>query len=385
MMKRTADIVVGLGFGDEGKGSTVDRLCRASISRGTTPLVARFSGGHQAGHTVVCEDGRRHVFSQLGSGALAGCPTYLGPGFTFDPIGFLAERSKVETLGGCTDVSVDPDALLVTPLDMAWNKATSGNGHGTCGVGFGATVERDLKVSMRVRDLLHLGVLRHRLACVEDYYRRAASGRHQMEVMSAILRDSDYLDACARVTPMIEVRRQSSPHFGHVVMEGSQGVMLDERHGFFPHVTRSKTTSVNALRMLRRWSAGHEPTVWEVTRAYATRHGNGPLPGEGMTSPIVRRNHAETNVDNRWQGKLREAPLDLGLLRYARSCEEADSSSDLERVLVVTCVDQVDGIPTVCDGLLDGPLALATSLGAKRVVSSVSEVGLPMEEPCSVH
>ena len=80
-MKR-AIITVGLGFGDEGKGATVDYLTR----KYNADLVVRYCGGSQAGHNVQLPDGRRHTFSQFGAGTLAGrVRTYLGPGVVIDP------------------------------------------------------------------------------------------------------------------------------------------------------------------------------------------------------------------------------------------------------------------------------------------------------------
>ena len=79
-------VVIGLGFGDEGKGLVTNYLSSPSS------LVCRFSGGHQAGHTVI-ENGKRHVFSNYGAGPLKGAPTYWSQFCTFEPIGFLKERA----------------------------------------------------------------------------------------------------------------------------------------------------------------------------------------------------------------------------------------------------------------------------------------------------
>ena len=91
--------MVGLGFGDEGKGATVDRLVR-DAGHGGLQLVVRFSGGHQAGHTVVHEDGRRHVFSQVGAGALRDAGTLWSRHCTFDPSGFAREHAALCAMGG---------------------------------------------------------------------------------------------------------------------------------------------------------------------------------------------------------------------------------------------------------------------------------------------
>src|SRR5437588_11513640 len=106
-MKR-AIITVGLGFGDEGKGATVDFLTRQYDA----DLVVRYSGGSQAGHNVQLPDGRRHTFAQFGAGTLAGRPgsrprTYLGPGVIIDPPALLREAGHLADLG-----VEDPAGLL---------------------------------------------------------------------------------------------------------------------------------------------------------------------------------------------------------------------------------------------------------------------------------
>src|SRR3954447_3361400 len=94
-MKR-AVITVGLGFGDEGKGATVDFLTRALGA----DLVVRYCGGCQAGHNVELPDGRRHTFSQFGAGTLAGSVrTYLGPNVVIDPVALLREARHLAELG----------------------------------------------------------------------------------------------------------------------------------------------------------------------------------------------------------------------------------------------------------------------------------------------
>src|SRR4051794_41479383 len=116
-MKR-AVITIGLGFGDEGKGATVDFLVRAWEA----DLVVRYCGGSQAGHNVELPDGRRHTFSQFGAGTLArrgrGPRTYLGPNVIIDPPAPVREAAHLAPLG--VDRAIDrvprPPRRLVTTL-----------------------------------------------------------------------------------------------------------------------------------------------------------------------------------------------------------------------------------------------------------------------------
>ena len=138
-MKR-AYIVLGLGFGDEGKGSCVDAVCR----REKVDLVVRFSGGSNCLHTVVEPSGRSHAFSQWGSGTLAGVPTYLGPHVIINPPAMVREAGHLKEVGvdGVWGLlSVNPDCLVTTRYHRLSNQISEllrGNDrHGSCGHGIG--------------------------------------------------------------------------------------------------------------------------------------------------------------------------------------------------------------------------------------------------------
>src|SRR5215475_2292594 len=116
---RRAIITVGLGFGDEGKGATVDYLTR----KYNADLVVRYCGGSQAGHNVQLPDGRRHTFSQFGAGTLAGrVRTHLGPNVVIDPPALLRETQHLADLGverPTALVTIHPRCLVTT----LWHKA----------------------------------------------------------------------------------------------------------------------------------------------------------------------------------------------------------------------------------------------------------------------
>ena len=149
-----------------------------------------------------------------------------------------------------------------------------------------------------------------------------------------------------------------------VVLEGAQGILLDMEAGEFPHVTRSHTTSRNALALLRTHLPGHAPHLHYVSRAYLTRHGAGPLPGE-MPLPLRHTAH-ETNQLHAFQGHFRYAPLHLPGLRHALAAD-ARHSAGLPRHLLLTCLDQTPGgqVLYAHDGALRTalPAALPALLG----------------------
>lgn len=338
-------IVIGLGYGDEGKGLTTDYLCRQA----ERPLVVRFSGGHQAGHTVVDEEGKRHVFSSIGAGSLAGADTYWSRYCAFAPENFWNEYTTLAALTPMPTLFVDALAQVTTPYDVFHNRASEKiNAHGSCGMGFGATMERNETTPYRlyVQDLFYPSVMEQKLLAIGEYYRRKVHNPLLMlDLKEAI---AAFTEAVTRVLPLMEVveekvfleKRIYQQGFDSLVFEGSQGILLDRDFGFFPNVTRAYTTSRNAMELIARYRLPI-PELFYVTRAYQTRHGIGFLSNEGL--PVhYRPNPKETNCYNEWQGHLRVAPLDLDLLNYALDADR-NFSGTAPKNLVLTCLDQLNG------------------------------------------
>lgn len=340
-------IVIGLGYGDEGKGLTTDYLCREA----ERPLVVRFSGGHQAGHTVVGADGQRHVFSSIGAGSLAGAATYWSAYCAFAPENFLREYQalKAGMVGAVPKIYVDALAQVTTPYDVFHNRSSEKiNAHGSCGMGFGATMERNELTPYRlyVQDLFYPSVLEQKLLAIGEYYRRLVHN----PILIVDLKDfvAAFQTAVKQVLPLIEVveekvfleKRIYQLGFDALIFEGSQGILLDRDFGFFPNVTRAYTTSRNAMELVQN----HQlplPEVFYITRAYQTRHGRGYLSNEGLKLSYTP-NPIETNVYNEWQGHQRVAPLDVDMLNYALDCDR-NFSGAVPKNLVITCLDQLNG------------------------------------------
>ena len=359
-------IVIGLGYGDEGKGVTTDALCR----RAERPLVVRFSGGHQAGHTVVSPDGRRHVFSNFGAGTLSGAATFWSRHCTFNPVGFAAERAALVRLGVEPNFFVDPLAPVTTPYDVLYNRHLErGQRHGSCGLGFGATVARhEGPAKLHAMDLLDDFVLGQKLPAVAAHYARLGVVFEE-ERLAQLL--DDFHRAVTEVRSIQFGTRGlaqvlAEHNFDQVIFEGSQGLLLDQEVGYFPHVTRAYVSTKNALELLQKCGLP-APEVYYVTRAYQTRHGNGPLTNEHL-KPLLRETPEETNVFNEWQGEQRRSLLDVNQLRFALTADAAYSYG-LPRHLVVTCLDQLAG-PWLAtdDGRrvgLDSARSLAARLGGE--------------------
>ena len=354
-------IVVGLGFGDEGKGAVVDALCH---DRPTTAVI-RFNGGAQAAHNVVA-DGRHHTFSQYGSGTLAGVPTHLSHHVLVEPIALATETRELEALGvpdPLDTLTIDADALLTTPLHIAANRAREdarGDGrHGSCGKGIGETAwyallhgaaEGDVVEHQhvpgtpgeppRVGDCAHPATLRRKLDDLARFYRPLIGDGPVIDDLVALYRD---FAAAVRTTRGDEVGRLADTRTGRLVLEGAQGVLLDQHHGFHPHTTWSTTTPHNARALLR----GRPATTLGVTRTYQTRHGAGPLPTEDPA--LLARFPERHNGTGHYQGAWRTGHLDARLLTYAvDACDGLDG-------LAVTHLDATDLRVTTAPGTHDMP------------------------------
>lgn len=378
-----ADVVIGSNFGDEGKGLLVDAL---AAQAGGDALVVRYNGGAQAGHTVTLADGRRHVFSHFGAGTLAGAPTWLSRFFVAHPILFGREWAALAGLGVVPKVAIDPDAPVTTPHDMAVNQAVeTARGaarHGSVGVGFGEALERGLRpdFALTVRDLADERLLRHRYREIGRRWlpqRLAALKVEPAHLPDLAALEDRWVTDCHR---FLDAVQWAGPEIlgkaTHPIFEGAQGLLLDQDFGFFPHVTRSNTGLRNVAELAAAAGIAHL-RVFRPTRAYLTRHGAGPLPGELPGTPwpgIID----PTNREHTYQGRLRFAWLDLDLMARAVAWDEAAAAGvKLETTAVVTCLDQVGAaVPVVLDGRRttiareDLPARVAAVLGGAAAAGS---------------
>lgn len=329
-MKR-AVITVGLGFGDEGKGATVDFLAR----RLEADLVVRYCGGSQAGHNVQLPDGRRHTFSQFGAGTLANASdpprTYLGPNVIIDPLALAREARHLTELGvrdPARLLTIHPRCLVATPWHQTLNRlrelSRGAAKHGSCGQGIGEARSYWLKYgedAVFAADLRHRDRLRHKLELqrqrtlleLQDFIDRIladALGEFDLWERNAEAVAWDMHEAL----PDGLVMDAAVPAFRTAIFEGAQGVLLDEYRGFPPYTTWSTVTPHHAWELVHAADV-EAVAVLGITRAYTTRHGDGPLPT--FSAALTERLQDAGNPWNRWQGGLRCGWLDRPLGRYA--------------------------------------------------------------------
>jgi len=355
-MKGTVEIILGTLFGDEGKGAFVNYRC--SVAK--RPMVVRFNGGHQVGHTVVVGD-KRHVFSNFGSGTLQGTPTFWSKFCTVSPTGVMKEGKILRKMGVKPVIYYDANAMVTTPFDILQNRnLENALNHGSVGVGFGQTIQRNEdKYHLYMRDLLYPEIRDAKLKnIINKYYRfNFDPAKSQQNKATRELYDA-FIYACDDLVNRYEILHNglAGLYDNNFIFEGGQGIMLDMDYGFFPNVTRSNTTAKNALEIIKEIEKGisHKLDIktYYMTRAYQCRHGNGHMTNEDLDTSYIIDNPNETNVEGDFQGTFRKSVLDLDLLQYAINCDKYENPKS-KRTLVVTCLDQVPArIPLTRNGEL---------------------------------
>jgi adenylosuccinate synthase len=281
--------------------------------------------------------------------------------------------------------------MITTPFDILKNiKLDSLNLHGTVGVGFGTTIKRNEDFfHLYARDLQYPKIRDIKLKLLQEKYYEyisLANSKTQKIIDDFKLACDDLVSRFDIVNTIYDIYLLGSSiptDYFDLIFEGGQGIMLDMDYGFFPHVTRSNTTSKNAIEIINKLGITiNERNVdtYYITRAYQTRHGNGPMTNEGMDISYIKDNPLETNVNDGWQGVFRKSILDIGLLRYAFDCDNYNNPKSRKNV-VVTCLDQVpDKVPVT--GIGGGKLitvdatAIGSCIGIPKQFSSYSDKGI---------
>lgn len=345
-------IVIGLGFGDEGKGLCTDYLCAKHKPAST--IVVRFNGGHQAGHNVVIGN-RQHVHSNFGSGTLRGYSSYFSKYCTVYPITLYNEWIVLLEKKIAPDLIIDPMAIVTTPYDVIYNQfREEEKNHGSCGLGIGSTMHRHNTSGYKVfaADLTNKKVLTLKLANLRTYYlnQLKLEGYSTEAIIDYSNQCSElmtqYLDAVEilflRQPPIIKVSKLDMAQYNAIIFEGAQGVMLDMDHGIFPNVTYSNTTSKNALELCSEWDL-NDISIFYITRCYQTRHGYGPMTSDENVSLV--NNADEINVYNKWQKEFKTKKIDYDLINFALkidSCYHPEwSKCRIDTNLLITCNDQL--------------------------------------------
>ncbi len=337
-------VVVGAQWGDEGKGKIVDVLSERF------KVVARYSGGHNAGHTVTIH-GKKFILQLIPCGVLRpGCRGVIGNGVVLDPFAFMKEVDALRAAGIQVDSNlfVSNRAHVILPyhrlIELAAENAPGRVKIGTTSRGIGPTYEDKMARSgLRVQDLLDKQLMQKHIenACREK--NTIAHVLFNSEPLDADKIYAEYSEIADRVAPFVTdtaLLLNSAIANGQPVMfEGAQGTMLDIDHGTYPFVTSSSATSGGAAT-----GTGVPPTsidtVIGVTKAYCTRVGEGPFPTESKdaTGEALRKKGNEFGAVT---GRPRRTGwLDLPLLRYSNMINGTSW-------LVVTKLDVLDELAEI--------------------------------------
>src|SRR3954470_14647832 len=321
MSRGKTAVIVGAQWGDEGKGKIVDVLSEHFT------MVARYAGGHNAGHTVVV-DGKKYVLQLVPCGVLRkGTRGVIGNGVVLDPIHFLKE---VETLrkGGIKvdgNLFISNRAQVILPyhrmIELAAENAPGRVKIGTTSRGIGPAYEDKMKRSgLRVVDLLNKELLKTHIenACREKNL--IAHALFNSEPLDADSMFREYADIAEQVRPFVtdtaQLLNKALGAGESIMFEGAQGTMLDIDHGTYPFVTSSRATSGGAV-IGTVVAPTAIKTVIGVTKAYCTRVGGGPFPTElhDATGEAIRKRGNEFGAVT---GRPRRCGwVDLPLLRYS--------------------------------------------------------------------
>lgn len=352
--------VIGVGYGDEGKGLAVDYIA----SQNPNSIVFRHSGGHQVGHTVKIGD-KLHEFRHFGSATFRNIATIWDKRCTVSPIPFEMEYKKLTTILGVTPRLYCDDFCPVTTLyDVAYNRAKEKQYKtGSVGVGFGSTLKRQEFVPLYVMDLRYKFVLNEKLRNISSFYFTKVDNEGitdlYMEELGELGNIGYTLDCFIEsakffIDHIYNAADFKNEYFDTIIFEGNQGILLDKYHGFYPNVTYGYTTNRKV-----KYDALN---TFYVSRCYATRHGHGTLKNENLEIPSLINTECEQNHLNPYQDDFRIAMLDHSLVDYAIKCDQAYGKNATSNLLF-TCLDQyINPKMTFEDKVVDFDLSKFSSL-----------------------
>lgn len=356
-MRAKTAVLVGAQWGDEGKGKIVDVLSERF------DVVARYAGGHNAGHTVIIH-GQKFVLQLVPCGVLRkDCRAVIGNGVVLDPMAFLSEVGRLRDLGVEIDrqLFVSDRAQVILPyhrmIELAAESAPGRQKIGTTSRGIGPAYEDKMARSgLRIVDLLHPKLLKTHIenACREkNTIAGTLFGAAPIDPKKMF---DEYAAAAELIAPFVTdtgaMLNKVIRDGGSVMFEGAQGTMLDIDHGTYPFVTSSSATAGGAST-----GTGVGPTligtVISVTKAYVTRVGEGPFPTE-IDDESGQQLRARGQEYGAVTGRPRRCGwLDLPLLRYSNQVNGTEW-------LVVTKLD-------VLDEMAEIPVCVGYRVGGRLV------------------
>jgi adenylosuccinate synthase len=352
-------VVVGTQWGDEGKGKIVDLLTDKAHA------VARFQGGHNAGHTLVI-DGQKTVLHLIPSGILRdNVMCMIGNGVVLSPTALFKEVDELAEAGipviERLRISESCPLLLEhhVALDAAREKARGKKAIGTTGRGIGPCYEDKVaRRGLRVADLLDPAMFSEKLEQVMEYHNYALKHYYKTDTVDFQQSLDLNLAMAERMAPMIAdvtgLLQEYSETDKRVLFEGAQGTLLDIDHGTYPYVTSSNTSAGAAST-----GTGVGPKfldyVLGITKAYTTRVGAGPFPTE-LSDSVGEHLGTKGHEFGATTGRQRRCGW-FDAVALKRSCFNNSITG-----MCITKLDVLDGLETV-------KLCIAYRVDGKEVMS----------------
>jgi adenylosuccinate synthase len=336
-------VVVGAQWGDEGKGKVTDLLCEQA------DVVVRYQGGNNAGHTVENLRGK-FALHLVPSGVFnPNIVSVIGNGVVIDPTVLRAEIDDLESRNVSTrNLKVSGKAHLIMPYHIMLDhvqEARLGKGKiGTTGRGIGpAYSDKAARQGVRMQDILDPKGFRERVMTTMQAKAEVMAKAYDQDVSHLEEECERYIEAAESLRDHVEdtglLLWNALREDKRVLLEGAQGTMLDLDHGTYPYVTSS-----NPVAGYASVGSGIGPIefseVWGVTKAYATRVGEGPFPTE-LTDGTGEALREVGNEFGTTTGRPRRCGwLDLVALRYAARVNGLTG-------LCITKLDVLDGVETI--------------------------------------
>jgi len=366
-------VVLGTQWGDEGKGKVVDLLTDRADA------VVRFQGGHNAGHTLVC-DGEKTVLHLIPSGILrADVQCLIGNGVVLAPDALISEIEELEARGVPVRerLRLSPACPLILPYHVALDKARENRRGtdriGTTGRGIGPAYEdKAARRGLRLGDLQDPVRFEPKLREVMDYHNFQLREYYKVETVDveAVLADTlaqgeQLLPMMADITARLHQLRLDERS---ILFEGAQGSLLDIDHGTYPYVTSSNTTAGGTST-----GSGFGPLyldyVLGITKAYTTRVGSGPFPTE-LGCAVGQRLAERGHEFGATTGRARRCGwFDAVALKHAIRVNSVSG-------ICLTKLDVLDGLDTIeiCVGYKDSDGNVVTSLSGSEDYEAVTPV-----------
>jgi len=378
-MKKQVIVITDLGGGDGGKGGVVHSLC----SHYNAHTVVKV-GGAQGSHGVHTSKGESFNFSQFGCGTFDGVRTHISNLMVVEPFSFLEEGNKLMYEWGIREafnlVTLDERVLCVTPYHTFASRlkelARKDSPKGTVGVGVGeAFLDQDLgkSHSIYVRDI-HKSKFKKKLKRIRDKKISEVQylidnpeegfkeedldlAKEQIRLMlgknlfDLTVQEFETMCKLVKVVDDNYLYEEILSKDGMVVVESSHGILTDRYNGFYPNVSRLRTTPNRVIDMIKARGYDGDVKLLGVIRAFQIRHGAGPMVTE--SSELLDQLLPGSNKDeNRWQGRVRVGPLDFVSLRYSIGvCGGPEAFYGI----AVTWFDQVESVGKwdLCDSYIN--------------------------------